>query len=286
MSPLSVARSIRDALIVPLILAALAVSALPRVSNAAPARASIRTITIASAHLAFPKSIPAGMLALRVVADTRSSLDAGLARVNRGVTMSQVETASASGDFIHLSRLVTFMGGVGVPQRSTGTAILDLRTAGMYGLHITRGDRDPGRDLLFTVTPVGTQTATAPKADVTVTLRGTRFVGLPSSLPAGTITFKITNSSSWVRDMILFRLDSGKTVQDMIAAAKVDEQTGKDPSWAHAMGSMDVLSPYQTYWATISLTPGAYVALCPLPDPQKNGTALMLEGMIVPFTVS
>jgi hypothetical protein len=126
-----------------------------------------------------------------------------------------------------------------------------------------------------------------PRADVTVNLRGTRFVGLPKTLRAGATTFKVTNSSSGVRDMLLFRADTGKTVQDMIAAEKVDAQTGKDPAWLHDAASLDILSPHQTVWATVNLVAGSYFALCPLPDAaKKNGQALALEGMLVPLTVS
>jgi uncharacterized cupredoxin-like copper-binding protein len=276
----------RHALVVPFVLATLAGSALPRVSHAAPARAAVRTIVISSSRLSFPKSIPAGMLALRLVTDGRGQMDAGIARINPGVKMSDVRAANAKGDFMRLTQLVTFLGGVGLGSRSTGTAILDLRTPGRYGLHIQHGDQGPGTAILFTVTPSSAQaTAPMPKANLTVNLGETGFAGLSRTLHAGTITFKVTNHGSGVRDMLLYRVDPGKTVRDMIAAMKVDERTGKDPSWAHNVANLDVLSPQQTMRVTVSLAPGSYVALCPLPDPNKGGEALALEGMIVPFTV-
>jgi hypothetical protein len=284
MSPRLVARHATRALTVPLILAALAAPALPRVVHGAPA--AMRTITVSAAHLTFPKTIPAGMLAVRARADTADGLYMGFARLNPGATVAQVEAASTAGDLMRLSRLVTFIGGVGVPAGSRGTAVLDLRTPGQYGVHVQRGDQDPGHDLLFTVTGTGAPAAVAPRARVDVTLAGTRYVGLPTALPAGTTTFKVTNRSSWLRDMVIFRLDPGKTVKDMIAATKEAEQTHQDPAWVHDAGDADLLSPHQTEWVTLDFTPGSYVAFCPLSDPQKGGEPFALEGMIAPFTVS
>lgn len=254
--------------------------------SATQAQAGMRTITIHALHAAIPQRLAAGMLALRVVADAGGPLDAGIARINPGATMSEVQAANDQGDFMRLTQLVTFVGGVGVPSRSMGTVVVDLRIPGQYGLHVQRGDQDPGSATLFTVTAAGTQAATMPPADVAVTLRGTRFVGLPKTLHAGTTTFKVSNRASGVRDMLLYRVDPGKTLRDMIAAMKADERTGKDPAWAHAAASIDVLSPRQTARVTVHLTPGSYFALCPLPDPQHGGEALAFEGMIVPFTVS
>ncbi len=282
-----VARTTRHTLIVSLVLATLAAAAPLRITHAAPARVAPRTITIDSTHISFPKSIAAGMIAVHLVAGADSALDAGIARINPGSTMADVGAASASGDMARLSRFVTFLGGVGVPPRGAGTVIIDLRTPGNYGLHITRGDQGAGSDLMFTVTAAGARRVTMPRADVTVDLRGPRFVGLPKILRAGATTFKVTNSSAGVRDMLLFRADAGKTVRDMIAAENVDAQTGKDPAWLHDAASLDILSPHQTVWATVNLIPGSYFALCPLPDSaKKNGQALALEGMLVPLTVS
>lgn len=283
MSRRLVARHAPRALAVPLLLAALAAPTPHRAAHAAPA--AMRTITISAARLAFPASIPAGMLSLRLVADAHHLLDVGLARINPGASMAAIQAASAAGDMARLGQFVTFIGGEGVPVRGTGTVVLDLHTPGRYGLHVARADQDPGQMFLFTVTPAVAPAATS-RADVHVTLRGTTILGMPRSLRAGSTTFQVSNRAQSIRDLVLFRIDPGKTVQDVLAASRVDAQTGKDPSWLHGAGSVDVLSPHQTAWATLVLAPGSYVALCPLPDPQAHGRALIYEGMITSFTVS
>ncbi len=285
MSPLSVARIARHALTGTLLVAGLTVG-LPRTAHAASAPPALRTLTVTATHLAFPTRLSAGLLALRVIGAAHDGLSLSVARVHPGVRWATVEAASARGDLQRLSRIVTFLGGVGVPPQHTGTVVVDLRTPGQYGVHLQQGDHDSGRDLLFTVTPAGPSAATVAAARVHVTLAGTRLVGLPPSLPAGTTTFQVRNTSSGLRDMVLFRLDPGKTLQDMKAAIKEAQQTHQDPSWAHDAGDADLLSAQQTAWVTLTLVPGTYVAFCPLSDPQNGGEPFALEGMLTAVTVS
>ena len=286
MSLLVLNRSARRIMAGTLLLTTLAAPGLARASHAASAPGGLRTITLRASHPVFPTRIPAGLVALHVVNDGTTPFFAGVARPNPGISLATALATSAHQGFMQLMRLVTFLGGTGAPAGHTATMILDLRVPGQYGVHITRSDQDPGVDRLFSVVPTGAPAATPPRATVTVTLAGTHFVGLPARLPAGTITVKVRDSSPGARDMLLYRVDAGKTVKDMIVAMNEDARTGKDPAWAHEAGLMGVLSPHQVAWLTVTLAPGRYVALCPLPDPARGGQALALEGMIVAFTVS
>ncbi len=127
MSRVAVARAARHTLVVSLVLVALAATAPSPIAHAAPARAVPRAITINSSHVSFPKTIAAGLLAVRLVAGAGSPLDAGFARINPGSTMADVGAASASGDMARLSRFVTFLGGVGVPAPGAPPAIEEQR---------------------------------------------------------------------------------------------------------------------------------------------------------------
>jgi hypothetical protein len=187
------------------------------VSRAAPARPGMRTITIIAAHPALPRSIPAGMLAVRLVTDASTPYSVGFLRVGPGVSIAQARAASA--DVMRLSHLVTFVGGEVVPVQRSATAILNLRVPGRYAMHISGKKGDPGRTLLFAVTPAGTCAAPPIRADVTVVLKATHFVGLPIALRAGVTTFKVTDRSPGVRNMQIWRLDPGKTEQNVICTA-------------------------------------------------------------------
>ena len=262
---------------------------LPRLSHAATAPttpSALRTITITASHPSFPARIPAGLLALHVVNDAKTVFFVGAARPNRGVSLAQAEAAGARRASCN-SRASSPSSAASpcrlrppAPSSSTCAPLAPTACTSHAAIRI------PGQDLFFTVMPGRAPGRHAAARAIAVTLAGTRFVGLPQTLPAGATTFKVSGRGPGVRDMLLYRLDPGKTVHDMIVALNADARTGKDPTWAHAAGDMDVLSPHQVAWLTLTLAPGSYVALCPLPDPTRGGTALCPEGMIVPFTVS
>ncbi len=84
--------------------------------------------------------------------------------------------------------------------------------------------------------------------------------------------------------MQIWRLDQGKTERDFLAAFMT--KSNNVPRWLRVAGGMDVLSPHQTAWMTVRLTPGTYVADCPLSDPNRGGQPFALEGMIATFAVS
>jgi hypothetical protein len=241
------------------------------------------------------KQIPAGILALTLVNDTRQGVDADVGRANPGATLAQINTADAATNsqsqqaslqgFVRLTQLVTFVGGVDTLAPGTsGTAFLDLRTPGRYGLHVG-SNNGPGKTTVFKVTPGAGQRATLPPAEVTVRLKDMKFLGLPRHLTAGQITFQVINQGPSVHDMQVVRLDPGKTQQDVLAFLRSPQgRNGGPPSWVHAAGGMDSISPHQSADFTLSLTPGYYVAVCFMPD-VKQGTPHVMEGMIGNFTV-
>jgi hypothetical protein len=196
------------------------------------------------------------------------------------VTLSQLQRAGAN--FIAVTRLVTFLGGLDVPLGAQARMVIDVRTPGRYVLHLMPRDTGAGRALFFRVMPTAAQSAGTPPAAVSITMQGTRFLGLPATLHHGRITFKVTNNTSWVRKMEFFRLDPGKTLADFVAA----RQRNREPGWARGSGGVDVLSSHQTFWLRLALAPGTYVADCSLPDPAHAGRPFDLEGMVAQVTVS
>ena len=136
------------ALVLPLaLLTATLVPALGGTSHAAAPPAAmqgIRSITIKASAAHLPARIPAGMVALTVVNDTRTPANVDLGRANPGATQAAIAAANAAANtpqgFIGLTHLLTFLGGPdSVPPGGQETAILDLRVPGSYGLHLDSG---------------------------------------------------------------------------------------------------------------------------------------------------
>jgi hypothetical protein len=242
----------------------------------------MRTITVSAAHPALPRSVPAGPLAIRLVATAGTPWGIGVVRLKPGVSLAQAQ--AAGGDVNKLRRYVTFIGGEIVPAQQVGTVILNAGVPGQYAMHISGREGDPGRVLPFAVTPPAVSVAAPVRPDVTVGLTRHGFIGLPGSLHAGLTTIQVTNRAPGLRNMQIWRLGRGKNAQDFITAFRNARGLGV-PSWLQVAGGMDILSSRQTAWMTLRLSPGRYVAECPLSDP-RSGRPFVLEGMLATFTVS
>lgn len=275
-----IARMMYRGLVCAVLLGTLAGLVAPAPSHAASPSVATRTITLYTSHPSFPHAIPAGLLAIRVVSDARPGVGASVARINPGVTLSQLQAASTN--FMAVTRLVTFLGGLDVPLGAYARMVIDARMPGRYVLHLMPRDTGAGQALFFRVTPAAAQSVKPPRAAVSVTIQGTRFLGLPAALHHGRISFRVTNNTTWVRKMEFFRLDPGKTLAAFVAA----RQRNREPAWARGSGGVDVLSSHQTFWLRLPLAPGTYVADCSIPDPEHAGRPFDLEGMIAQVTVS
>lgn len=257
-------------------------AAVPSLSQAKSPTSAVRTVTVMAAHPSLPRSLPAGLLAVRLVADASTPYGVGFVRFKPGASFGQARKAEA--DLFKLSRFVTFLGGEIVPAGRTATVLVNAGVPGVYAMHVAGKEGDPGRVLTFAVTRPAVSVAAPAGSARTIRLTAHSVAGLPAHLRRGAATFAVTNATRGLRNMQIWRLDPGKTQRDFIAAfAGTHGQS--DPTWLHAAGGMDVLSPGQTAWMTVPLAPGTYVADCPLPD-GPGGRALALQGMITTFTVS
>ncbi len=273
------------------LLASVAIGAIPR-GHAATARLAPEHLTIRASAPHMPGQMPAGILELTLVNDTRAEADADVGRATPGATEAQINAADAAANahslqgFVRLTQLVTFIGGTNsVPPGSSETAILDLRTPGRYGLQVGNF-QEPGTRLTFTVTPGAGQGATLPPADVVVRLKDMKFLGLPRHLPAGKLTLQVNNEGPSAHELLLVRLDPGKTQRDVLDVLRQAQgQIGPPPPWAHPGGGMDSISPHQSAEVRLDLARGYYVVVCFMPDVKKQGTPHVMEGMIGHFTV-
>lgn len=273
-----------------------ALGAVSRGHAAVTAAPVLERLTIRATAPRIPRQIPAGILAITLINDTRSDAGIDVARANPGATLAQIAAADAATNsngpnrmkgFIRLTQLVTFLGGLSsVPVGASGTALVDLRTPGTYGLHMDSGDGPSGKTTIITVAPSAGAGTAFPAADLTVRLKDFKFLGLPKQLAEGRITLRAINQGPSVHEMDLARLDPGKTQRDLLALLRSPQgQDGPPPSWVHFVGGINSISAHQRVEVQMTLTPGYYVTLCFMPDIKKHGMPHVMEGMIGHFTV-
>lgn len=252
----------------------------------APAAAPIPQVTIKAHDYSYdgPARLSAGLNTIKLVNEGKEMHHAQLARLNDGVTMEQIEQAFQSDPNSALA-LIALVGGPGAIDPGHSTEVtLDL-AAGQYLVmcFIPSADGVPhmAKGMLSTFVVEGTTAAAAePKADRTVTLKDFRF-DLPLTVKAGAQTWKIVNDGPQPHEIIMLRLNAGKTMDDVMAWAQ-DQTTA--PPFA-MIGGMQGLTPGQAGWLTLDLKPGSYIAACDIPDP-TTGKPHSELGMLMPFTVN
>jgi hypothetical protein len=180
-----------------------------------------------------------------------------------------------------LTRAATFGAGFTdfVPgQRLSGWVHL---TPGLYVV-VSGGNFQP-HSQTFTVDPAPGAAVAAPASTATVTMEENKF-DLPAVLPAGRITLKIRNIDTDLHLTYLARLGRKVSLAQLTQALTLPE--AKQPAWLHSAaptGAAGILSHGQDMWWTLSLTPGHYAVICPLPGP--DGKPHFLMGMLKLFDV-
>ncbi len=118
-------------------------------------------------------------------------------------------------------------------------------------------------------------------AVLTFTATDFAFTGPTASTP-GLTTFRLVNQGQEPHHIIVARVDSGKTLQDMMAFYA--EQDQEDPAWATYVGGVTAVMPGDSAEASSVLAPGTYAVLCFIPSP--DGTMHLRKGMGGQFTIA
>jgi uncharacterized cupredoxin-like copper-binding protein len=100
-------------------------------------------------------------------------------------------------------------------------------------------------------------------------------------IAAGVTTFRLVNDGPGLHHALFARLDSGKTVADLLVALK---KPGPLPGWATYVGGPNVPDPGKESVATLDLAPGSYAMICILDMP--GGVPHYARGMARPLTVT
>ena len=128
----------------------------------------------------------------------------------------------------------------------------------------------------------GETRAEAPQADVTVQMVDFAFA-LPPNIRAGEQIWEVINVGEQIHHLVLLRLAEGRTMEDLMAFMQTYE--GEDPT--ENVGHVGMISPGVSHYATFDLVPGAYIALCFVPDHRGEATGQphVALGMMQTFVI-
>jgi hypothetical protein len=211
---------------------------------------------------------------------------AQLVRLRGDKTLKDLAAAVADPSGARLFEIVDVTGGpeaIGPAQSQTTMQTLD---AGLYGiLCLVRGpDGVPhvAKGMLGGFSVTGPDTGNAPPAaDLDVTATEFSYT-LPATLSSSPHTLKLTNSGQQAHELLLAKLDAGKSLNDAIAS--ITGPAGGKPPWTE-VGGIGALAPGATAYVTWDALPaGRYVAMCFIPDP-GTGKPHAAIGMITKVDV-
>ena len=231
-----------------------------------------------------PATLPSGDVTFRFVNHGLEPHHGQMFRLNDGVTADQfINTFESQGPAAFA--LATVEG---------GPAAIDPNVSQDVSMHL-----QPGNYLLACLVPgpdgvphmlkgmsraihvTGSTTSSpSPATAGTFTLRDFSF-DMPSALAAGLATYQVVNEGPQIHELNLLKLAPGTTADGVLAFF---DAPGAEPPFTFA-GGMQAVRPSGSGSVTLDLEPGAYAAVCHVPDP-ASGTPHIDLGMIKVFTVN
>jgi hypothetical protein len=255
------------------------------VASAPAAPSAPVIVTVHARDYAFdaPDQVPAGMTTFRMVNDGPALHHVTLIRLDSAKTPADLQAAMQKpGPLPGWAVLSGGPNAVEAPNESTAT--VDL-VAGNYlmicfvdlpsGPHFMKGMVRP-----LTVVAATTPGAPAPTADVVLTLSDYQF-GLSHPLTAGPHTIRVDTKPGQPHEMVLVRLDPGKTQKDLGDWM----QKMKGPPPGHVVGGASPSTAGAPVYVSVNLAAGKYVLICFLPD-ATDGKPHAAHGMMLSADVA
>jgi hypothetical protein len=189
-----------------------------------------------------------------------------------------VNTGEAISDFLKLADAI---GGVNLAPQAQARIYVRLEP-GQYVVEATSGG-GPGETSTssnMTVTVSEGEVTDAPEADFSLHMSDFHF-DFPETMPAGEQLWEVSFTGQ-PHVALIFKLSEGATAEDVLAFMSNTEAGGPPP---FEFGTLiPAASSGQTFYTPVSLSPGNYVAVCPLPDLAGEGSHAE-HGMVDSFTV-
>lgn len=207
------------------------------------------------------------------------------ARLNDGVDMAAFGEALQTQGPGALA-LVTLAGGPGlIPPGATTDTLVDFAQPGTYALlcFIENADGVPHVALGMVDALQVTGEPTPPAelaADVEVRMSDFAY-SMPDVVPAGRTLWKVVNDGPQPHEMIVLKLTDGADFDGLMTHLRENGEHGMP---AVPVGGAQGLGDGLTGYLDWELEPGAYVAICFIPDPASGAPHFVL-GMAAPFDV-
>jgi plastocyanin len=247
--------------------------------------APIPNISVVGRDFSFdaPDTVPSGAVSITFTNEGAEPHHGQIFRLNDGVTQEQLFAAFMESEGAALA-LGTLHGGPGTIGRGGRAEVVQDLPTGQYLFlcfiagaddvpHIAKGMVKP-----FTVTASATPAA-PPAADGEAEMFDFAF-RLPE-FRAGPSVVEVVNLGPQYHEMNLLKLAEGKELADVFAFFA--GQVQGPPPFSGA-GGMQGLEVNGAGWVKLDLTPGNYVAICNIPDPETGKSHAEL-GMVSVFTV-
>lgn len=254
---------------------------------AASAAVSPQEVVVRTRDFAFqsPDTISSGLTTFRLINDGPDFHHIQLVRLDDGHTLQDALDHMAAGG--PPPAWVVDVGGPntpGMPGEET-QATLDLKP-GNYAMlcvipardgqpHIMKGMMKP----LTVVPAVGAQ-ASAPVADINMVLDDYSFQSTPA-ITAGRRTIRVENRAKQSHEVLIARLEPGKTPQDLLRF--IEKPEGMPPG--KIVGGTTGMATGEVNHVVIDFEPGEYALLCFVPD-AGDGKPHFVHGMVQQIRVS
>ena len=248
-----------------------------------PAAVMPPTVHVTATDYAFesPDSLPAGLTTFHLMNNGKELHHLVLMRLAEGQTVADLEKMNMAGP---IPSTVVLIGGPNpaVPQ-SAAEATVNLKP-GNYAMFcvIPGADGKPHimKGMVRGLTVTASETVvTEPVADVVIKLADFSFEMTPT-LTAGHHTIKVEDAGPQPHELVLVKLEPGKTVEQMVQWT--EKMQGPPPGTF--LGGVSPISVGEASYISLDLTPGEYGLLCFVSDP-KDMKPHFMHGMMKQVTV-
>ncbi|MDZ7680470.1 MAG: hypothetical protein U5J63_01875 [Fodinibius sp.] len=184
----------------------------------------------------------------------------------------------------------TRLGGPSAPiSGESSEATLEL-VPGSYaivcGVPVPAAEPHFMKGMMHPLTVTGQQESKAPEANITMKMDDYSF-GLDSVIEAGTHTIKVENVADQPHEFLLAKLESGKTVNDMLnwLGEVINSESGPLPQAPGIfLNGVSPMSKGGVNYIDVDFSPGEYALICPFPD-KEDGMPHFMHGMVQQFSV-
>ncbi len=252
------------------------------------------TYTFADGKLTGPETISVnGFQNITVLNNSDVELDVTVAKLRDGATLDELAAADktlnasfsegdggkAMGAFIALADVI---GGVHQTPHIEASAYLKLEPGNYVIIASSGGGPDDSYKAVYqAVTVTEGERAEAPAADFTLHMMDFHF-DFPETMKAGEQVWEVSNTGSQPHFALIFKLNEGKTAEDV--TTWMTDFSGEPPVSFDGGAIIQGVTAGQTFYTPVNLTPGTYVAVCPLPN-LASGAPHFVDGMVDTFTV-